>query len=306
MLIDSKKDKIITIKQVSDVHAMLGLNEPRHPLISVIENRPQVETDFTDIRLVSELYIIALKENLRCVLQYGRNHYDYEEGTLVFISPGQVIVPSNTEEPDLAGWSLVFHPDLIQKSSLGKTISKYSFFDYEFSEALHLSEKEKLLLKGFANKMEDELNQKQDGHSIDIICHHLESILKYSQRFYDRQFLSRIHLNKDYQSKFEKYLKQYFDDDQHIESGIPSLDECGKAMNMSGKYLSDLLKKETGKSFIEHVHLHIINKAKINLLNSNKPVGQIAYSLGFKYPQHFSKFFKSKTGFSPNHFRAVH
>lgn len=290
------------MKSVADVHAMLDIEKPSHPLISVVKNRPQMSLP-EDIRIVSDLYIIALKEGLKCILQYGRNHYDYDEGTMVFISPGQVIIPSNTEEPDLAGWSLVFHPDLIQKSSLGNAISKYSFFDYEFCEALHLSEEEKLILKEFANKIEDELNQKLDEHSLDIICHHLESILKYSQRFYDRQFLSRTNFNKDYHSKFEKYLKQYFDGNKHIDIGIPSLDECGKALNMSGKYLSDLLKKETGKSFIEHIHLHIVNKSKINLLNSNESISEIAYSLGFKYPQHFSKLFKSKTGFSPNQFR---
>ena len=297
--------KIITLKSVADVHAMLGANIPVHPLISVFKNKPQTYVDFEDIRIISDLYFIVLKEGLKCILQYGRNNYDYDEGTLVFISPLQVMIPSKTDEPDLDGWTLVFHPDLLSNFKLGETISNYSFFDYEFNEALHVSEKEKLILKQIVSKIEDELSKELDEHSMDIIVHNLESILKYSLRYYDRQFSTRKHLNKDCLSKFEKYLKHYFDTNQHLELGIPSLDQCGKAMNMSGKYLSDLLKKETGNSLLEHIHSIIISKAKMSLLSSNKSISQIAYSLGFKYPQHFSKLFKSKTGFSPNQYRKI-
>tara|TARA_R110002050_G_scaffold94765_2_gene197182 strand:+ start:33195 stop:34097 length:903 start_codon:yes stop_codon:yes gene_type:complete len=298
-------NNIIALKSVADAHSMIGLEKPTHPLISVVKNRPQKGADIEGMRIVSDLYIIALKENLKCILQYGRNSYDYGEGTLVFISPGQVIIPSKTDEPDLQGWSLVFHPDLIQKSNLGNTISKYSFFDYDICEALHLSEKEKFALKEFVSNIEDELNGDVDKHSMDIIIHNLESILKYSHRFYDRQYVSRSHLNKDYISGFEKYLKYYFDSNQHLEFGIPTIDDCGKAMNMSGKYLSDFMKRETGKSLMEHIHVYLINKAKAILLNSNESIGQVAYSLGFKYPQHFSKFFKVKTGFNPSDYRKI-
>jgi AraC-like DNA-binding protein len=297
--------KIINIKSVAEVHTMLGIDAPRHPLITVVKNKPQVSMGIENIRIVSDLYFIALKENLSCIMQYGRNNYDYDEGTFVFIAPGQVIIPSNTDEPDLAGWTLAFHPDLLAKFKLGQTISNYSFFDYEANEALHISDKEKNAFNEIVSKIEDELHGNLDAHSMDIIIHNIETILKYSLRFYERQHETRTNLNQDYRSKFEIYINQYFDSNQQIEYGIPTLESCGEAMNMSGKYLSDLLKKETGKGLLEHIHSNVIIKAKSNLLSSNDTVSEVAYALGFKYPQHFSKLFKNQTGYSPTEYRKV-
>lgn len=298
-------EKIISLNSVADVHSMLGLEMPAHPLISIVKNRPHTAATYEGIRIVSNIYIIALKLGTRCFLQYGRNPYDYDEGTLVFISPGQVLIPSKVDEPDLHGWSLVFHPDLLHFSNLGSTISKYSFFDYDTHEALHVSEQERLILGAFAANIERELDCEVDEHSLELIVHNLASVLKYSQRFYERQFSSRLHSDNGYQAKLKKYLTEYFNDNQQVKQGIPTLDDCGKAMCMSGKYLSDLLKKETGNSLIEHIHSFLINEAKTKLLNSGETVEQIAFSLGYKYPQHFSKFFKNKTGLNPGEFRKI-
>jgi len=212
---------------------------------------------------------------------------------------------SVTENPvaDLKGWTLFIHPDLIQKSELGEKINQYSFFDYNTNEALHISDKEKESLTEIVQKIQSELNQNIDKHSQNIILHNLESILKYSERFYDRQFLTRTNHNKDFVTKFEKYLRTYFNSKDLILNGIPTVTQCGEALNMSGHYLSDLLKIETGKTAKEHIHFKLIDKAKSKLLNSDISVKSLAYDLGFKSPQYFSKLFKTKTNMSPSKFR---
>ena len=206
---------------------------------------------------------------------------------------------------DRSGWSIFIHPDLIRKSELGENIHQYSFFDYDVNEALHVSEKEKTSLTEIVYKIEREINQNLDRHSQNLIIHNLEAILKYCNRYYDRQFLTRTNYNKDFISHFEKYLNHYFSSNQLLEKGIPTVSECGKALNMSGHYLSDLLKIETGKTAKEHIHLKLIDKAKHKLLNSNLSVKSLAYDLGFEYPQHFSKLFKSKVGVSPSEYRTL-
>jgi YesN/AraC family two-component response regulator len=206
-------------------------------------------------------------------------------------------------EPDLGGWSIFFHPNLIRKSPLATTIPDYHFFNYDIHEALHLSDKEKATLTECVLKIEQEINQNIDKHSQELIIHNIEAILKYGLRYYDRQFAVRTNQSQDHISKFESFLKNYFNQNQQLETGIPTVEICGKAMNMSGKYLSDLLKVETGKSLIEHIHLFIVEQAKSTLLNSSLSVSEISYSLGFDYPQHFSKLFKTKTGLSPSEYR---
>ncbi|MFK8054762.1 MAG: helix-turn-helix domain-containing protein [Saprospiraceae bacterium] len=235
---------------------------------------------------------------------YGRNSYDFQEGMLVFIAPGQVTsFPEPIEELDDTGWTIVFHPDLIRRSSLGKTIKDHTFFSYEVTEALHLSEKEKEFLIQLVEKIELELEQNIDKYSQELIIHNLETILKYSDRYYDRQFYTRANLNKDYVAKFELFLSDYFASEELTDKGIPSIKRCGEALNMSGSYLSDLLKIETGRSAKDHIHSYIIEQAKTELLGSKQPISRIAFNLGFEYPQHFSKLFKSKSGFSPSEYR---
>ena len=296
---------IYRIKSISEVHQMFGLDKPKHPLITIIRKWPQIDFDFGNIKLTSELYLLSMKGKMKGnSFHYGKNTYDFEDGTLVFISPNQVASFADPiEELDYSGWTILFHPDLIRKSELGKTIKNYSFFTYETNESLHLSDKEKQSLFELVKKIDIELNQNIDKHSQDIIIQNLESILKYSNRYYDRQFYTRTNLNKDFVSKFEQYLQNYFSSSELSEMGIPSIKQCGEAMNMSGPYLSDLLKIETGSSAKDHIHSFLIEKAKTTLLNSSFSISEIAFSLGFEYPQHFSKLFKGKVGVSPSEYR---
>lgn len=298
-------NEIYRIKSISEVHNMFSLEKPKHPLITIIRKWPQIDFDFENVKFTSEFYLLSMKGKMKgTTFQYGKNSYDFEDGTLVFISPNQVSsFAEQIEELDDSGWTILFHPDLIRKSELGKTIKNYSFFSYETNEALHLSDKEKLSLFELVKKIDLELNQNIDKHSQDIIIQNLESILKYSNRYYDRQFYTRANLNKDFVSKFEQYLQSYFSSSDLSEIGIPSINQCGEAMNMSGPYLSDLLKIETGSSAKDHIHSYLIEKAKTALLNSTSSVSEIAFSLGFDYPQHFSKLFKTKTGISPSKYR---
>ncbi|MFT5217786.1 MAG: AraC-like DNA-binding protein [Glaciecola sp.] len=295
--------EIYHIKSITEAHQLLGLESPKHPLISIFRHTKQMNTDFNDMKLSSNLFYIALKDKISGGFKYGRNTYDFQEGTLIFVAPNQILTPEETLVLDFEGWSILFHPDLIRNSELGNAINNYSFFNYDVMEALHLSNTEKQGLTDCVNKIENEINQNMDKHSQELIIHNLESILKYSSRFYDRQFYTRANLSKDYLSKFEAFIKAYFDNNNQLEKGIPTVKQCGIEMNMSGHYLSDLLKNETGKSLIEHLHLQLIDRAKNSLLSTNDSVSQIAYSLGFGYPQYFSKLFKSKTGMSPSKYR---
>jgi AraC-like DNA-binding protein len=295
---------ILHIKSISEIHKVLGYKKPVHPLISVIRHKKDMDISFANnVRVNNHLYFISLKENIQGTFKYGRKSYDFQEGSLVYMRPGQMVSSQTSTEPDLGGWSMFFHPDLIRAHPLANTIQQYSFFDYDSNEALHISDKEKVSLAEIITKIESEIHQNMDQHTQDIIIHNVESLLKYSQRYFDRQFLTRKNHQKDFVAEFEKFLITYFESDSPTESGIPSVTQCGEALQMSGKYVSDLLKKETGKSITEHIHLHIVEKAKNRLLNSEDPVSQIAFSLGFEYPQHFSKIFRTNAGVSPKEYR---
>ncbi|MEM6737869.1 MAG: helix-turn-helix domain-containing protein [Bacteroidota bacterium] len=297
---------IVSIDSVSQVHQSLGLPSPQHPLITVVKtDRIQDFSNFTNVKLVNNLYQVAFKEVMVGNLNYGRNSYDFQDGTLVFTAPGQVseytVGPHG--EANLKGWSLVFHPDLIRRSDLAEKIGAYGFFDYASNEALHLSQVERNHVEELKDKIEFEYSHKLDYHSLNLINSNLELLLDYCLRYYDRQFLSRTDLNQDVISKFNIILKSYYSDSKEDEFGLPSLSYCANQLNLSPKYLSDLLKKETGKAALEHIHLFVVEKAKNILINSNDSISQVAYSLGFDYPQHFSTLFKSKTGLSPRQYR---
>ena len=296
---------IVRLESITQVHNFLGIQKPKHPLISVIPiDEKMINAEYGDITWVLDFYQISLKSGLKGKLTYGRNSYDFEEGTMAFMRPGQTMKVESSEEMEgNTGWTLLFHPDLLRKSALGRNIDDYSFFSYASNEALHLSDDEQETVTELVNKIEKEYNQIIDKHSQTLIISNIELLLNYCKRFYDRQFYTRTNLNQDYVSKFEDMLEMYFDSNRHMEAGIPTVSFCGEEMNMSGHYLSDLLKKETGMSAQEHIHQLIINKAKNLLLSTNDTVSQIAYDLGFEYPQHFSKIFKSKTGVSPAAYR---
>lgn len=295
--------EIVRIKTISEIHRLLNVGKPQHPLISVCRHLPEMNLKVTNVKVAFDFYLISLKSDIKGSVHYGRNTYDFEEGTVLFSAPGQVFRVSNEPIADLKGWTLFIHPDLLLKSDLHQIMSQCSFFSYDTHEALHISEKEKSILTEFVHNINDEISQNLDRHSQDLILHNIASILKYSERFYDRQFLTRTNKNKDFVSQFERYLNNYFDSETLMAEGIPTVEQCGKALNMSGHYLGDLLKIETGKTIKEHIHLKLIERAKHQLINSSISVKALAFSLGFEYPQYFSRLFKNKTGMTPNEYR---
>ena len=297
--------EVTRIKSITAVHDFYGFEKPKHPLVSVLPiDERMTNFDYGDHRYTLDFYQISLKEGIRGTLGYGRNTYDFQEGTMTFIRPNQVIqVEKNEGYKDSKGWTLLFHPDLIRRSELGKTIEYFSFFDYEANEALHLSMDEKNSLTELVQKIEQEYHQNIDKHSQDIIIVNIDMILKYCKRYYDRQFYTRTNLNKDLISKFEKVMREYYRADLPFELGVLSVQYCAKSLNMSSNYLGDLIKTETGRNAKDHIQDYIIDLAKTKVMGSSQSISEIAYSLGFEYPQGFNKLFKSKTGMSPSQYR---
>ncbi|MDN5215097.1 helix-turn-helix domain-containing protein [Fulvivirgaceae bacterium BMA12] len=300
-------NKIIHIDSITKAQKLFGMPRPKHPLVSVMWARDFPDfSQFKGLKFNTDLYMVSLKDGITGSMGYGRNTYDFSEGTMVFSKPNQVLFSEDKKIADDAkGWMLVFHPDLIRKSELSKTIGNYSFFDYEVHEALHLSEDEKAILTDLVLKIEIEINQNIDKHSQKLIISTIELILDYCNRYYDRQFYVRANLNQDHISEFEMFLKDYFSSEKPSKLGVPSVKYCGEVLNMSPNYLSDLLKKETGKSAKDHIYAFVINRAKNKLLGTTESISGIAYDLGFEYPQHFSKLFKKETGMSPVKYRSL-
>lgn len=298
--------EIVTLNSVTEAHRLLGLGKPVHPLISVFSHTPGILSDYSDVKLTSDLYSISLKDGAHGSFAYGRNKYDFEEGSLVFIAPNQMVIPPNLDSGEIHGWSILFHPDLIRGSALESRIGEYTFFDYDVHEALHLSEKEKINLAELVINIRQEIGQNMDRHTQSVIVGNIDLLLQYCARYYDRQFYTRTNLNKGTVTRFNHVLNAYFKSQEQLQNGIPSVKHCAGKLTLSPNYLSDLLKKETGRNTQEHIHRYIIERAKTNLLASNDSVSQIAFNLGFDYSQHFSKLFKSKTGMSPKEYRNMH
>ncbi|WP_267402444.1 MULTISPECIES: response regulator transcription factor [unclassified Chryseobacterium] len=296
-------EKIIKIDTVDMYNKMRGV-ETLNPLITIIDlSKAQAMPSQT---FHFGLYGIYLKE-LQCgELRYGRNTYDYQEGTLIFVAPGQILgVQPNVTKFEPKGWALLFHPDLIKGTLLGKHMQDYTFFSYESNEALHLSEKErKFVLECFEN-IENEISQNIDKHSKTLITSNIELFLNYSVRFYDRQFITRDNANKGIIERFENILNDYFLSEKPLTIGFPSVAWCAAQLNLSANYFGDLIKKETGISPQEYIQSKVIDLAKEKIFDIEKSIGQIAYSLGFKYPQHFTRLFKQKTGMSPLEYRSL-
>lgn len=303
--------EILNIKSISQFHEILGLPLPQHPLISLIDenealNKPNMNEELFDIRFSCDMYAIMYKDKISGSIGYGRNSYDFQEGTIIFSSPGQVFTSPNKDDlKGKKGWTLLFHPDLIRKSILGGKMDTYSYFSYDVNEALHLSPKEEKFFFDLTQKIQEEYSQNIDSHSQTLIISNLELLLNYCMRFYDRQFYTRTNVNGDFVVEFETVLNDYFKSKKNEVEGLPSANYFGEQLNMSTNYLSDLLKKETGKGIKEHVDGYVIEQAKLILLNSNKKVNEIAYGLGFDYPQSFTRLFKKKTGRSPVDYRKL-
>ena len=251
-----------------------------------------------------ELYSIDLKNQLPGEMLYGRKKYDFQEGSLMMMSPGQLLeFTSNSNQNETRGWGLFFHPDLLLKSSLSKTIDDYNFFYYELNESLHVSEREKQILTDTIKRIDIELSDNIDSTSQLLIISNIELLLNYCKRFYNRQFITRSNFDGNYISDFKQMLKDYFREEKQKELGLPTVAYFAEKLNLSPKYFSDLVKMETEKNALSHLHDYIIKLAKTKIANSNDSINEIAYFLGFDYPQYFSKLFKQKTGSSPVEFR---
>ncbi len=291
-----------TVSEYND----LNNHETLHPLVSVIDfskARPRSWGE-KSVRINYGLYCIFLKDGKDCELKYGRNYYDYQEGTLVFVAPGQtVVVETDGQVYQPKGYALVFHPDLIRGTSLARSIDDYNFFSYSANEALHLSERERQVVLDCFSKIESELQQNVDKHSKKLITSNIELFLNYCERFYDRQFITREHVNKGILEKFEEQLNGYFSSDKPQVIGLPSVAYFAEELHLSANYFGDLIKKETGKSAREYIQDKIIDMAKNKTFDASKSVNEIAYELGFKYPQHFTRLFKQRVGVSPNEYR---
>lgn len=295
--------EISRIDTITEYNSFIG-QETLHPLVSVIDFS-KIEP-FYFFRKQMGIYAIFLKEAKCGNLTYGCNSYDYEEGTLLFIAPGQVYgIENNGKKQQAKGHALIFHPDLIHGTSLGKSIKDYTFFSYEINEALHLSTKERKIINDCFDKISYELEHPIDAHSKTLIVSYIELFLNYCKRFYERQFYTRSHVNKDVLVRFEKILSEYFSSDKPLEFGSLSVSYCAEKLFLSPNYLGDLLKKETGKSALEHIQLKLIDVAKEKIYDTSKSISDIAYELGFKYPQHFTRMFKKNTGYSPNEYRMM-
>ncbi|MFS0490640.1 helix-turn-helix domain-containing protein [Leadbetterella byssophila] len=288
-----------SIKEYNDFNN----NETLHPLISVVHLDKAAPRKLRKLRY--GFYTIFLKKVHCGDLRYGLSHYDYEEGTLIFLAPNQIIGENKEEYYQPQGLALIFHPDFLLGTDLGRKISDYHFFSYAVNEALHLSTQERAIILDCINKIEYELQHAIDKHSKNLIISNLVLFLNYCARFYDRQFITRDHVNRGVLQRFEVLLNAYFNSAKTQSLGLPTVAWCADQFHLSPNYFGDLIKKETGISAQEYIQNKIIQLAKEKIFDPQKTISQIAYELGFRYPQHFSRLFKQKTGVTPKEFKAL-
>jgi AraC family transcriptional activator of pobA len=294
------------IKTISEYHQFNGLPKTEHPLISVI-NFEDVKPLHRDepVSLVFDFYSIALKRNFGARIKYGQQEYDFDEGVLFFIAPGQVFRVENNKDATLkrSGWMILVHPDFLWNTPLAQRMKQYEYFSYAVHEALFLSEKEETTLTGLLQNMGQEYHASIDKFSQDVIIAQLELLLTYADRFYHRQFITRKITNHQILHRLEDLLTEYFNSEALAEKGLPTVQSMAEALNVSPNYLSGLLKVLTGQSTQQHIHDKLIEKAKERISTTTLSVSEIAYELGFEHPQSFSKLFKTKTKLSPSEFR---
>ncbi|KIA93543.1 AraC family transcriptional regulator [Pedobacter kyungheensis] len=290
------------IDTISDLHRMLGLPGPLHPLVSLVDNtKIAALVDQLPETFLLSFYKISFKKLLKGRIGYGQGYYDFDEGGLVFTAPHQII--SIDAEAEFYGSTLLIHPDFIRHYPLAKNIKQYGFFSYETNEALHLAEKERTTILEVLAHIDRELNNPIDDFSQDVIIAYIEVLLNYSNRFYKRQFITRKAINHDLLSKMEQLLHDYFETENGLNKGLPTVEYLADQLHLSPRYLSDMLRSLTGQNAQQHIHEKLIEKAKEKLSITSLSVSEIAYALGFEHPQSFSKLFKSKTNQSPLAFR---
>lgn len=298
--------KIHRVKSIADFHKMKGLPAPLHPLISFFDyGKVECSTEVNHKNLVFDFYHISCKRCLGTKYKYGQGQYVAGDGVMFFIAPNQVfgIEPLQELVAPKSGWVLMIHPDFLWSTSLAKNINRYEFFDYEVNEALHLNPSEEEILKVIVSNIEQEYHANLDKFSQGIIISQIETLLNYSERFYERQFITHKKENHEILVRLERILDNYFNDAALVNKGLPSVQTIAKELNVSPVYLSNLLKSLTGLSTQQHIHEKLIDKAKEKLSTTNLTVSEIAYELGFEHSQSFSKLFKSKVGQSPVEFR---
>jgi AraC-like DNA-binding protein len=299
--------QLLRLKTISHYHQLMQLPKPDHPLISVIQfgSMKRLPRD-EPVSLVLDYYAIALKRNFNVQMKYGQQEYDFDEGVMTFMSPGQVfrIEVRKGQEMQHSGWMLLVHPDFLWNTSLAGKIKQYEYFDYSVNEALFLSEKEEATVIAIMQHIEHEYHANIDKFSQDVIIAQLELLLTYSERFYSRQFITRKITNHKILHRLEDILTEYFNGDALTQKGLPTVQDIASQLNVSPNYLTGLLKVLTGQSTQQHIHEKLIEKAKEKLSTTDLSVNEIAYELGFDYPQSFTKLFKTKTNLSPLEFRS--
>ncbi len=299
--------KLIKIKTISEYHRLRGLPKPMHPLISIVDFSSIKYTEETeDVNWTFDFYSIALKRNFGSKFTYGQQQYDFDDGILFFMSPGQLFGVKIEDKKKFrpSGYMLLVHPDFLWNTTLAATIKQYGFFDYSVNEALFLSDKEERIIHGIIENISQECHSNIDKFSKQIIITHIENMLSYSERFYNRQFITREKANHQILEQLEYLLSEYFNGDDLISKGLPSVQFVAEKLHVSPSYLGNLLRVLTGQNTQQHIHDKLIAKAKEKLSTTNLSVSEIAYQLGFEHSQSFSKLFKSKSGLSPLEFRA--
>ena len=295
-------DKIIKLENIDQYNSLYGL-ETLHPLVSVVDLTKATKT-VNHIQMTYGLYALFLKQTKSCDIKYGRQSYDYQEGTIVCFAPGQTIgVETLEDEVSPQVYGVIFHPDLIRETSLGKNIKNYTFFSYAVNEALHLSDQERRIVMDCLEKINIELEHAIDKHSKALIAMNIELLLNYCMRFYERQFITRSNANKDALSQFEQLLEEYFQSQHPMQDGLPSVKYFADKVCLSPNYFGDMVKKETGRTPQEHIQEKVIELAKEHITETDETVSQIAYTLGFQYPQHLCRLFKRRVGCTPNEYR---
>lgn len=294
-------NEILNIRTITEYNDMLGV-ETRHPLVSIIDlykARPM-----RHMRHTFSFYAVYLKDEKNCNIIYGRRPYDYQSGSVVCMAPGQVIGIEDTGETfQPKGYALLFHPDIIHGTSLGQVMKEYTFFSYNVNEALHLSDDERTTFIDCLKKIEDEFAHQPDRLSKRLISKNIELLLDYCLRFYNRQFITRQHADSDIVNRFDSLLHDYIGSQRMSTDGIPSVRFCAEQLCLSPNYFGDLIKKETGKTPQEHIRFRVIEAVKEQLLSTDKSLSEIAYAMGFEYPQHMTRMFRKETGMSPNEYR---
>ncbi len=295
--------EIVQLNSIADYCKYCGF-ELFHPLVAVVD-MADAKRHYPECKLNYRLYALWLKQGVGCSIRYGRRSYDYQDGTVVSFAPGQVVQVEPNGDTSANAIGLLFHPDLIHGTSLGRKIERYSFFSYNDAEALHLSERERVQYLSIINSIREELEHAIDKHSRELLCDHIELILDLCMRFYDRQFITRERVNGDVLADFERELNDYYASGFASLRGFPSVAWMADKLHFSVGYFGDLIKKETGQTAQQYIQNKIIDLAKQELLGSDLPVSEIAFRLGFEYPQHFTRLFKKVTGKSPSEYRLM-